>query len=240
MKFNSYRLVSNTLLALSGCYLATFVLYYLSNYIYMSDVLAYVWIFVQRATYVLMPLISVLVTLIVYAFLGTKKAVICGLSLGLPRAVYLLPYYYLKIIIEGYDSVESLSYGALLTAGELIIGYVLTAIAIFIADLIITKRGKAPLCEKLAVHTVLDFADPVSLTMLIASAAAALYFVVNEIIDTVSFIAEYGTRFSDAEIIYLVISFILDILIPCGYYIVLSAVKNRTVDGRLTLSAKAD
>jgi hypothetical protein len=103
----------------------------------------------------------------------------------------------------------------------------------YILSLFIKHKSGTYLADALAKKTTLDFADPVSLSFILLSALSALYFIIKEIIDTVQFISEYGTRFTETEIIYLCVSFILDVLIPCGYYVVLKALKNRIINTRL-------
>ena len=233
MKFNGYRMIRNTALALLAAQIATFILYYLSNYIFVIDALTYVWIFVQRATYMLLPIIGGVVLLADAAYIPSRKWLLHAIPITLTRSVFLIPYYYLLVIVEGYDSIESLTYSALLTLGELVIGYILTVLLTFLLSLFIRRRSGTELSYALAKKTTLDFADPVSLSFILLSALSALYFIIKEIIDTVQFISEYGTRFTETEIIYLCVSFILDVLIPCGYYIVLKTVKNRIISTRL-------
>ncbi len=233
MKFNDYKMIRNTALALLAAQIATFILYYLANYILIIDALTYVWIFVQRATYMLLPLIGAVVLLADTAFNSSRKWLLHAIPITLTRAVFLIPYYYLLVIVEGYDSIESISYSALLTLGDVAIGYIITVLLTYLLSLFVKRRSGKDLATALAKRTTLDFADPVSLSFILLSALSALYFIIKEIIDTVQFISEYGTRFTETELIYLCVSFILDVLIPCGYYIVLKTVKNRIISTRL-------
>ena len=111
--------------------------------------------------------------------------------------------------------------------------FVIFLLLTFLLSLFIRRKSGTELSVAIAKKTTLDFADPVSLSFILLSALSALYFIIKEIIDTVQFISEYGTRFTETEIIYLCVSFILDVLIPCGYYIVLKTVKNRIISTRL-------
>jgi hypothetical protein len=181
----------------------------------------------------LLPLVGSIVLLNDAAFIPGGKWLLHAIPITLTRAAFLIPYYYLLVIVDGFDSIESLTYSALLTLGEIAIGYVLTVLLTYLLSIFIRRKGKTELTDALAKRTTLDFSDPVSLSFILLSALSSLYFIIKEIIDTVQFILEYGTRFTETEIIYLCVSFILDVLIPCGYYVVLKALKNRIINTRL-------
>ncbi len=232
MKFKSYRFISRASLYLFLAYLTSFLLYYIATFIYPTDTLTYIWLFAERATYLLFPAISAVLTLIVFTYCGGYRGAIAAIPLSLTRLIYLIPYYYLDIIQEGYDSIESLGYGSLLSLGEVIILYGFIMLITALIRFIIKKHGTEP-AEALAKRTVLDFADPVSLSFMIISLLSCTYLTVKEVIDTVYFISEYGARFTQSEIVYMVISYVADILIPLGYYFILSFIKNCVIASRL-------
>jgi hypothetical protein len=232
MKFRSYRFISRASFYLFLAYLLSFVLYYVATFIHPTDVLTYIWLFAERATYLLFPTISAVLTLIVFVYCGAYKGAVAAIPLSLTRLVYLIPYYYLYIIQEGYDSIESLGYGTLLSLGEIIILYGVIMLITVLVGFIIKKRGYEPEVA-LAKRTVLDFADPVSLSFMLISLFSCVYLTVKEIADTVYFISEYGAKFTPSEIVYMVISYAADVFIPLSYYFILSFIKNRVIASRL-------
>ena len=239
MKFNGYRLFLRSSIYLGIGYFASFVLYYLSNYIYSVDALYYAWQFLQKGIYLLLPIIAALITLISSAFIGSGKACLNAIPLALVRTVYFVPYFYLMIITEGFDSVESLFYSALLALGEAIISYAVTVLIFTAMRFIIKKRGTGrELSHIMTEPTVLDTSNPTSLAFLAVSLFSFVYFTVGEVIDTVAFISDYGFTFNTTELIYTVISYIFDILVPLLYYFILSLLKNYIISSRMYTTTK--
>ena len=91
MKFRSYRFISRASFYLFLAYLLSFVLYYVATFIHPTDVLTYIWLFAERATYLLFPTISAVLTLIVFVYCGAYKGAVAAIPLSLTRLVYLIP-----------------------------------------------------------------------------------------------------------------------------------------------------
>ena len=234
MKFNGYKLLLNTALILGAGYFLTFIVYYLANYIYIGEVFYYVWQFIQRAVYLIMPIAAAVIILVRSAYSRPSLAALYAIPLAAVRMLYFIPYFYLLVLTEGFDSVESLCYGTLLSLFEAVVSYALTMIIFAAMRFIIARRASdTAIGEVIARKTVLDFGDPVSLAFLSVCGASFLYFFIKEIINTVSFISEYGISFSASEIIYTVISYILDVLMPLFYYFIISCIKNKIIETRL-------
>ena len=237
MKLRNENLYTKASLLLLLGYFATFMVFYLSNVLFSgSAALAYVWIFLQRATYLLMPLLSALLILIADAYLGMGAALLRLIPIALVKAVYTLPYYYLLLVYDPlYDSIDALFFALVQTVLECVILYVLVLLLFLAMRFILnisTKTG-APKAEVIAEKTVLDFKNPVSFTFMISALLSFLYHLIAEIIDTVSIIKTYQARLLGKEIIYMVFSYAFDVLLLVVYYFALVCVKNLIVKYRV-------
>ena len=234
MKFNGYKLLLNAALILGAGYFLTFIVYYLANYIYIGEAFYYAWQFIQRAVYLIMPIAAAVIILVRSAYSRISSAALYAIPLAAVRVLYFIPYFYLLVLTEGFDSVEALGYGTLISLVEAAVSYALTMLIFLAMRFVIVRRsGGADIGEVLAKRTVLDFGEPVSLAFLSVAYGCFLYFFIKEIISTVTFISEYGFSYRTSEIIYTVLSYIFDILIPLFYYFVISLIKNRLIETRL-------
>jgi hypothetical protein len=236
MKFNDKKFTAHASIALLAAYLLTFIVYYLANYIIGGVALTYVWLFLQKATYLLLPIAASVIVFTESAFLGIKRALISAIALSMTRMIYFIPYYYLIFILDGFDSVESISYGALVSLGEAIIAYGLTVAVFFVMRAVFKKRsgGKIPCASLICKPTRLDISEPVAASFIFISLAAFAYLFIIEIADTVSFIIEYSGRFSSTEIVYTVVSYVFDIAMFAIYFTVMSNVKNFIIRKRVS------
>ena len=237
MKLHTKNLYAKASLLLLGGYFLTFLTFYFANVLfYDTAVFSYLWYFVQKATFLLLPLLSALLTLIAYAYSGFKLALVALIPLSTVKAVYSLPYYYLNFVYEPYyDSVDALLLAAVRSILEIAALYAFTLIIFFIMKLILDLLGKKKESYKtlLSKKTTLDFADPVSLTFMICALLCFAYFFVGEIIDTASIIAKYEARLTGAEIVYMIFSYVFDVILLALHYLALSYLKNYIIDKRV-------
>ena len=215
-------------------YLISFIIYYLANYIYASDALSYVWMFFQRISYLLLPSLASVVMLAASPFVSGKKLLISAIPLSLARIIFFIPCFYLIFIVDGFDSVESLAFGLLLSLAEATVSYCISAIIFVIMNVVINKRGGKKSRESLITkRTTLDFEDPTALAFAVISFVCFLYFFISEIINTVSFFIDYAGSMTPPEIIFTVVSYIVDALIIFIYFYAMSFVKNLIISKRL-------
>lgn len=237
MKLYSKNLFTKASLLLVLGYFLTFLSFYFSNVLFADKAFfTYLWYFVQKATFLLLPLISALLALIADAYLGFKRALINLIPLSAAKLIYSLPYYYLVIVYEPlYDSGDALLYSLLQSMLECIFLYAFTLLIFLLMKFIIDRVSKksATRGELLKENTGLDFANPVSLTFMISSLLCFLYFFIVEIVDTVSVISRYSGRLTGAEIFYIVFSYIFDVILLAIHYAALVYVKNYVIKSRL-------
>ena len=77
---------------------------------------------------------------------STKKILISSLLLSLPRAVYLIPYYYLYENAYGNDSLESLGLSLFITVGGILILTLHILLLVFLLRLVVSISVKRRIC----------------------------------------------------------------------------------------------
>ena len=236
MKLYNKGLYTRASLILTLAYFATFLSFYFSYVLfYDKSFFSYLWYFVQKSTFLLLPLVSATLILIEESYCGMKSALIKLIPLSFAKAIYSLPYYYLYFVYDIYDSIEALSFAFIQSLVEVLLLYIFTFIIFFIMRSLLKAFNKSTKShgEILSKRTVLNFSDPVSLTFMISAVLCFLYFFVVEIVDTVSIISRYSARLRGGEIAYMVFSYFFDVLLLAVHYLVLAYVKNRIINYRL-------
>lgn len=218
-------------------YFMTFLFFYFSNVLFPDkSFFVYLWYFVQKATFLLLPLISALLVLISDAYIGLKSVFVNLIPLSLAKLIYSLPYYYLIFVFDPlYSSDDAIIFSPIQSIFECIFLYVFTLILFFILRFIlgaVNKSGESR-AALLSKNTKLDFSDPVSLTFAIASLLSFLYYFIVEIVDTVSVISRYTGRLLGKEIVYIVFSYAFDVALLIGFYFILAYLKNYIVKYRV-------
>lgn len=230
MQFNVRRLFRRALLYLSLAYLLTYALYHVTYYVLNYEWLHYVQLFVQKATYLLIPLTASAVTLAISAYRGVKEALLRAISLSLVRMIYFIPYFYMMNYTSmwGFASSEAILYALLLALGEVIISYILSALIFALMRFTVKKMLRSDdFPTAMDRYATLDFDNPVSVAFMVCSLLAFLYFFISEIIDTVRFFVDSSGSFYTAEIIYIIVSFVFDISLLFIHFFTLCFVKNR-------------
>lgn len=237
MKLYSKKMFTRASLFLLLGYFLTFLTFYFANVLfYDTAVFSYLWYFVQKATFLLLPLLSALLTLIAYAYSGFKLALVALIPLSAAKIMYSLPYYYLNFVYDPfYDSLDALILALLRSILELAALYAFTLVIFFLMKFILDAASKKsePYSLLLSRSTALDFSDPVSVTFMISSLLAFLYFFTVEIVDTVSVISRYSARLTGGEIVYMIFSYVFDVLLLALHYYALAYVKNYIVKTRV-------
>ncbi len=225
MKFNDTRLCRNTTLLLLLSYFLSFLVYYLPSFVIESDALAYFSVFFRRCVYLLIPICAAYVAFIVSTVLGVRWAVTRLIPMTAARMVYLLPLFYLMLLSEGFDSIEGVTIGLALALGEAAIAYALTLLVFFAMRMIQGYKRDGERSTDLLPQDAFDLSNRTSLAAFAVSCAAFSYFFICEIVDTVKYVVDYSGYYRSGEIIYIVISFIYDILLLFIYYFAFVIIK---------------
>ena len=170
--------------------LVSFTLLYLRLvYVFEGDFTVYGSYFLQ---YVLESFSSLAVGVAILAGRGNetgKARFFSALKLSLPRLIYLIPYYYLFYISDGYDSIESL--------GLLSIRSIFLIIACFSAK----KSGDG--WDFFKPSGLFDFSSSISAAIFGVCFARFIFNVIKEGIDIIIYLIDYEEFYAATEIYYL-------------------------------------
>ena len=235
MKFQHKGLYTRASLLLTLAYFVTFLSFYFANVLYADKAFfVYLWYLVQKSTFLILPLVSAMLTLLAESYLGMKSALARLVPLSLAKVIYSLPYYYLYFVYDIYDSSEAIVFALLQALLEVAFLYLFTLLIFLMMRFAIDAFSrKAPRYMLLAKKTVLNFSDPVSRTFALFSLLSFLYFFTVEIIDTVSIVSRYSGRLRGEEIAYIVLSYCFDVFLLAVHYFVLSYIKNHIAEYRI-------
>jgi hypothetical protein len=188
----------------------------------------------------MLPALAGSIILLAYVFMGLRGAVIYTAVLSLSRLFYCLPYYYIYFISFGYDSVESLLISALVTVGMILLSaaiFGLTAFAGALAIKLILKLSytelRSDLAEQMTYSSPLEISSSVSIALSVMALTRFAVYFIRGIVDTVSFLSDYGASFNLAELISIILSLLLPIVFALALYFLLHFMRARVARNRI-------
>ncbi len=239
MNFNKKGLVRNLTLYLSGVYLLFFIVCYIKDFVFpQANFFFYLDIFLDKLISLLPPSISALIALI---FSGFGKNKITPYAVMIPtsvsRIIYVLPYFYIKNILDGYISGKAFLYSAIYALADIFLNYLLSLIVYLVIRAVIRIRAGriVSLPFYLKEKTELNVADPIACAFLTVSFIGFLYFFIAEIINTVSYIISYSFNFTSSDLILAVVSYIYIVFLLFVYFFTLAHIKNKILEKRLQI-----
>lgn len=212
-----------------------FMLFYVFTYLVSFPPMLYVLPFISDLATVAIPAITATVMFVYGCFEGLWRGLLFGLLPSVTRIFYLILYYYLLFIRDGFDSVESILFSLLSCIPEIIFLYIITALIYFALHFITMWRAgdKDTYVFSLMGERLFDFDNPISFSALLVAIGSFLYLIIVEIIDTVAFFSEYGSNFNTFEIVYIAISFLVDLAIGVLIYLGVELVRKKIVTDRV-------
>ena len=218
--------------------LIAFLIFFLPYYVFEieSEIYEYIRIFLTKLIEFALPVALSTLLIKLYYIGGLKKALISAIYFSLPRAVYLLPYYYLYHIAFGYDSIESLGLSALVSVFGVAVNWAVSVLlflfARFLATRTITKvlvlelppkvqknitpyikselKNRAE--EKLLALDIPDapfnFEHPITRGLFGAAFLGFAIGFLREVIDTISYLVDYAGYYRTDEIIYIMVCYL--------------------------------
>lgn len=182
--------------------LVSFTLLYLRLvYVFEGDFTVYGSYFLQ---YVLESFSSLAVGVAILAGRGNetgKARFFSALKLSLPRLIYLIPYYYLFYISDGYDSIESLGLLSIRSIFLLILFVTEALIYYFIACFSAKKSGDG--WDFFKPSGLFDFSSSISAAIFGVCFARFIFNVIKEGIDIIIYLIDYEEFYAATEIYYL-------------------------------------
>ena len=216
--------------------LMQYALFHVSNLMRfgdMGEVLSYVTYYFDRTWEFFFPALSATLMLITLSRDGYRRALTDGAFYALTRVSYYVPLGYMMALGYGYDSIESLFSGLLLSVLMAVVAYLESLLCVLLATLpahLRARGGKvAPLTlieESLARADALDVSDVGAAAVGIISLVQFIKLIAVEIVDTVEFFLD-GSAYSTDEIIYIVFKYVFAILLLAITYFVLFRLKRR-------------
>ncbi len=236
MNINLKSAFKKTALALALINLFSFLVYYVTTVTLPNQITAYIKMYYEEITDVILPLLVSAIVYVIYTKFGAKAAVISTLLFSLTWFLYFFPYYAFEYAFRGAYIDEVFYYSALAAliaiAIELLKTTILFFVILFFARL---KAKRIMLSKKKYVSIVddtspLDFSSPVAVGIFAASFTVFLYKLGFEIYSTISFIIENSysnSLIQTGEILYIAVRYVFILALLFIAHFGAFAVKNR-------------
>lgn len=215
MRYYTKGLYRRLFLILSGAELLLFVIFYLNGFIFdfgdFSVPVEYVRYFLDDLVHFTAVCVIAKVALMGREFYGFKHAALYTLPLVLSRLFYTVPYYYLYHVYSGFDSVEGILASLLISTLILTVTYLWCILMMTVGHLYL-KRSCAK--EEISTISALGETDIFDFGLPSAAATVAMVFLgfgaelIEEIVNTVSYLIEYADSYRISEIFYIVFCFV--------------------------------
>lgn len=234
---NAKKILFTTALSFIFINIVTFCMFYIPNFVVMElsnliyESLRLLTAFLTKFFDFLMPCAAAAVLFALRSKISLKKTLLGALMLSLPRIFYILPYYYLRFWMYGSDSIEAVTFAALVSLFGVAVFFGETFLLLYVirtfARLPILKelKGKLPLnlqkntpknviselkktadgviSELAPDRTVFDLSSPITLGVLAASFTEFLISFIFELTDFIGYLMEYVGDYRTGEIIEL-------------------------------------
>lgn len=216
----------------AAVYVLTYALYHITNYVAESVFLVYFGEAVNRATYLLLPMLSSVVMLVASIYAGPRRAILYAIPMMLTRLLYFVPYFYMMnyVYALGYETAEAIPLSLGIALAEATLVYLICIALFYLLRFLLTKLSSgADITAAVEERSGMLSPAPISTVLKIICASAALYFFINEIIDAVRFLLQYFDSMRASELLYMCWMFVFDILLFFIHFFIISYVKNRSV-----------
>ena len=209
MSISENKLVKKTAVFLAFINVLAFFVYYTALYVFRNQVTLYVFYYFNEIVSSLLPILAATSLFITHVKHGVNKSLLHALAYSLTWILNLFPYYAFEYAYQRLDIEAVLTFTTIHTLFMVFVVYieitVLFLLMIFVTKKIAKRRygsfDKNIILEK---SSPWDFGNPVTAGIFSSSAAMFVYNLVNEIIDTVSYIRDVDGFYETGEIIYIV------------------------------------
>ena len=202
--------------------LISFLVYYLTTYVFDGAASVYVFYFYTEIVRNILPIVSALLVFVTYAKASVGKCFLRALYCTLPWLISILPFYAYEYAYQGLVIESVISFALLHTLFMIAVLYLETLIIAFImigSARFFLYRKKVPYTKSaiLSGNDPLDFSTPSVVGLFAGCSALFLYNLIREIVDTVQFIGYAEGVYEPTEIIYMVITYLSSAL--CCFHI---------------------
>ena len=209
--------------------LISFVMLYLRiSYVFESEITQYGSFFLQ---YILDTLTAVILAAVLLSGRGIESKgarILSSLKLSLPRLVYLVPYYYLYYMSEGYDSIESL--GLLLIRSLFMLVLLTIEMHLYFgAACFAARRAEGKDWSFYTPSGLFDFSVGATVGIFAISFAKFIMNILSEGVDIITYLIDYGEFYSAGEIYLMLAKFTLAFIALFLSHVLVMAFRGRFI-----------
>ena len=203
------NILKKTVIFLSLINVLAFLVYYTAFYVFRNQVTLYVFYYFTEFANSVLPILAATALLTSYVKYGVNKSLLHALCFSLTWILNLFPYYAYEYAYQRLEIGAVLTFAAIHTFFMIIVTYIEITVLFLLMIFVSEKNAKRKGCSFdksviLKENSPTDFGNPVTMGIFSASAAMFVYNLVNEIIDTVSYIRDVDGFYETGEIIYIV------------------------------------
>ena len=213
--------------------LLQFALFYYPYYFYdklNSDFLIVLSSYVINFFEQLLPLIAAVV-ISVTRKRGLLPKLTPSLLISLTRITYALPYFYVVLVNDVWDSIEALLIGLAISAAYMLGFFIQTFICVAIIGFFEKKSNS----DERAMSKIFDFEDKTNFAIAMAAFFMLILFIVIELVrNTIPFIIDYKGSIKVEEILTMVLAYVLLIIYTVIHYALVCYLKNKIVERSMT------
>lgn len=190
-------------------YFLSFLFFFYGGYNSSAGVFfTYASAFLRDFVYFVLSAISFGCAYKLYLKGALKAALISSLLLAVPYLFYSVPLWYLNLTLAGYTPIEVL----ILLVPEALFSFLLsyaTIVAMCLCAVFVTKKllcgekREASLIGELSKTGAFDTGAKINLVVLISVGLLFLYYLISELISTLSYVIDYAGEYRTGEIIYI-------------------------------------
>ncbi len=209
--------------------LLQFALFYYPYYLYdrlNNDFLIVLSSYVINFFEQLLPLIAAVVISLTRKR-GLLPKLVPSLLISLTRITYALPYFYVILVNDVWDSIEAILLGLAISAAYMLGFFIQTFICVAIISFFENKSSS----DEREPSKIFDFEDKTNFAIAMAAFFMLILFIVTELVrNTIPFIRDYKGSIKAEEILTMVLAYVLLIIYTVIHYAVSSYIKNKIIE----------
>ncbi len=211
MKIKKQQAALITASALALVYLISFLLYYLSSYVFISVTLSFIYTYFTEITAALTPPIAAMLMFLFYSEKGISAALIFGAVYSSLSIIYRFPLSMFGYAYDGYEISEVILISLTDTIIRLVFRFALYmlmfAVVLFSVRIFSSKKSNS-ISDAMKSTEPFELSAPLAKGVFFCGAIIFIYKLIIEIIDTVKFLINYSESFTAGEILFIAFRYI--------------------------------
>lgn len=259
---NSKGLIPRYFLCLGAVSLFVYIIFHIYYLLSGSDAavtLFYIQSYTSKAFIFILPPVCAIISLVIYAYVGTRRAILCAFILSLSVMVYAFPYYYIvlieedfasssllmtltvSLIADGINTPLGLALSLCFSLAEALLTFlrvlILLGVAVLVSRIMAKKRGiseswsltQAGLEEGAA----FDLSSVGARLVFSIATVQFLFQLISTVISTASFFSEVGLSYTAGELVTVIVDYLFIIALFAFTQYGATLIKNRLLFARL-------